>query len=40
LVPPSRAIAAWGLIARDIALNGMQGRAVVCSTLGCEQSKS
>jgi hypothetical protein len=40
VVLSSRAIAAWGLVARDITLNGMQGRAVVCSTLGCEQSKS
>jgi subtilisin family serine protease len=39
MVLPSTAIAAWGAVARDITLNGMQGRAVVCSTLGCEQSK-
>jgi hypothetical protein len=36
----SSAIAAWGIVVRDMALNGMQGRAVVCNTLSCEQSKS
>jgi cerevisin len=39
-VRPSSAIAAWGVVARDITLNGMQGRAVVCGTTGCEHSMS
>jgi hypothetical protein len=33
-------IAAWGVVARDITLNGLQGKAVVSSTTSCEQSKS
>jgi hypothetical protein len=39
-VPPSSAIAAWGVVARDITSKGLQGRAVVTTSTFCEQSKS
>jgi len=34
----SRIIAAWGIIANDVASNNMQGKAVVCNTMGGEES--
>jgi len=36
----SRVIAAWGVVANDIASNNMQRKAVVCNTLTGEKSKS
>ena len=39
-IPMSRAIAAWGVVARDITLRDMQRRAVVCAAMSREQSKS
>jgi cerevisin len=39
-VLPSSAIAALGVVARDITLNGLQGRAVINAAISCEQSKS
>jgi subtilisin family serine protease len=38
-IPPSSATA-WGVVARDITLKGLQGKAVVNSATSCEQSKS
>ena len=34
----SRVIAAWGVIAKDVASNNMQRKAVVCNTMGGEES--
>jgi len=36
----SRVVAAWGVVARDIASTNVQGRAVVASQMGGEQSGS
>jgi len=36
----SRVIAAWGVVARDIASRDMQRRAVVSNSVGGEQSRS
>ena len=35
-VQMSSVIAAWGVVARDIALSGMQGKAVISAALSCE----
>jgi len=40
MVVMSRVIAAWGVVARDIASNGMQRKAVISVTLSGEQSRS
>jgi cerevisin len=39
-VTPSSTIAAWGVVARDITLNGLQGKAVISVATSCEQSTS
>jgi len=35
----SRVIAAWGIVAADIASENMQGKAVVINAMGGEQSR-
>jgi len=39
-IAPSRYIEACAIVARDIESNGLQGKAVICSTLNGEQSRS
>jgi len=40
MIPMSHAIAAWAVVARDIASEDMQRRSVVSLSISCEQSKS
>jgi hypothetical protein len=39
-IAPSRYIEACAVVARDIESKGLQGKAVICSTLNGEQSRS
>jgi len=40
MVEPSRIIAAWATVARDITSNNLQGKAVVVAAVGGEKSRS
>jgi len=39
-IQASHYTAAWGVVARDITSRGMQGKAVVITTLSCEQARA